>query len=237
MVLLRTAQRYTCESVDSEVHADRVADNTTNKRMVIRVGIVEDQGIVREMLGALLAREPDMKIIGEASSGGAGLDLAAQRQPDVLVLDVSLPDIDGVEVARAVRRRHPAIGIVALSIHDEPHFVEAMLRAGALGYVVKSATIGELREAIRAVARGLPYLSAALRAAAKGGPSVGGLGRREREVLALLAEGRRSTEIARRLGISPATVDVHRRNIMRKLDLHTVAELTKFAVRHGLTSL
>ena len=206
--------------------------------MAIRVGIVEDQGMVRELLAALLAREPDISVVGEASTGGQGIDLVERLLPDVLLLDVSLPDMDGVAVAQVLRQRHPRVRVIALSVHDEPRFVRGMLQAGAAGYVHKSSTVNDLREAIRAVAGGERYLSPVLGVQSLGpGDCAGKLGRREREVLALLAEGKRSAEIARRLGISPATVEVHRRNIMRKLDLHTIAELTRFALRHGLTSL
>lgn len=206
--------------------------------MTIRVGIVEDQRIVLELLAALLAREPDILVVGQAASGSKGLELVQRSRPDVLLLDVSLPDMDGIDLARLARERQPELRIIALSVHDEPAFVQGMLQAGAQGYVHKSATVGHLREAIRAVMRGERYLSPVITVprAGIGGPT-GVLGKRELQVLALLAEGKRSAEIARRLGISPATVDVHRRNIMRKLDLHTVAELTRFALRHGLTPL
>lgn len=207
--------------------------------MTIRVGIVEDQRIVLELLAALLAREPDIVVVGQATTGSKGLELVQRTRPDVLLLDVSLPDMDGIAVTQLARERHPELKVIALSVHDEPAFVQGMLQAGAQGYVHKSATVGNLREAIRAVARGERYLSPVIGIgpAARIGGSAGALGRRELQVLALLAEGKRSAEIARRLGISQATVDVHRRNIMRKLDLHTVAELTRFALRHGLTSL
>jgi DNA-binding NarL/FixJ family response regulator len=206
--------------------------------MTVRVGIVEDQRIVLELLATLLAREPDIIVVGQAATGAKGLDLAQRTRPDVLLLDVSLPDMDGITVARLVRQRHPQLKVIALSVHDEPAFVQGMLQAGAQGYVHKSDTVGNLREAIRAVMLGERYLSPVVGARPAGtGGSAGALGKRELEVLALLAEGKRSAEIARRLGIAPATVDVHRRNIMRKLDLHTIAELTRFALRHGLTSL
>jgi DNA-binding NarL/FixJ family response regulator len=207
--------------------------------MPIRLAIAEDQRIVLELLVARLAREPDIEITGAAGGGREALELAESMRPDVLSLDTGLSGIDGIAVMRALRARQPALRVIALSAHAAPAFVEAMLRAGARGYVLKSATVDELLRAIRAAAVGRPYLSLALRdpQRAQPRPAAGGLGRREIEVLTLLAEGRRSAEIARRLGISAATVDVHRRNIMRKLDLHSVAELTKFALRHGLTSL
>jgi two-component system NarL family response regulator len=206
--------------------------------MTIRVAIVEDQRIVLELLAALLAREPDIVVVGQAATGSRGLELVQRTRPDVLLLDVSLPDMDGIAVARLARERHAELKIVALSVHDEPAFVEGMLQAGAQGYVHKSATVGNLREAIRAVMRGERYLSPVIRVRSAGaGRTAGALGKRELQVLALLAEGKRSADIARQLCISPSTVDVHRRNIMRKLDLHTIAELTRFALRHGLTSL
>ena len=211
--------------------------------MATRIVIVEDQGIVRELLSALLAGEPDIELVGQASTGAQALELAARLQPDVLLLDIGLPDMDGLAVTQVLRRRQPEVRIIALSVYDEPHIVRAMLDAGAAGYVPKGDTVDELRQAIRAVARGETYLSPRLAPPArqpegKRAPDLASaLGARERQVLALLAEGKRSAEIARQLGISVATVDVHRRNIMRKLDLHTVAELTKFALREGLTSL
>jgi len=210
---------------------------------MIRVVIVEDQRIVRELLSAMLAGEPRTAVVGQATTGAEALELADRLQPDVVLLDISLPDIDGIAVMQSLRSRHPAMRVIALSIHDEQRYVDAMLDAGASGYVLKSATVDELRQAIRAVAQGEMYLSSELRrpAAAQGArrarQAVSALGRRERQVLTLLAEGKHSAQIAHELGISVGTVDVHRRNIMRKLDLHTIAELTKFAVRKGLTSL
>ncbi|HEX9433044.1 MAG TPA: response regulator transcription factor [Burkholderiales bacterium] len=211
--------------------------------MSVRVVIVEDQRIVRELLSAMLAGQPDTAVVGQASTGAEALELVDRLQPDVVLLDIGLPDIDGIAVMQSLRSRHPAMRVIALSIHDEPRYVEGMIDAGASGYVLKSATVDELRQAIRAVAQGETYLSPELRhpapaaKAVRARRAVSALGRRERQVLSLLAEGRHSAEIAAQLGISVATVDVHRRNIMRKLDLHTIAELTKFAVRKGLTSL
>lgn len=211
--------------------------------MSVRVVIVEDQQIVRELLTALLAGEPDVEVVGRASTGAEALRLAAETHPDLVILDVGLPDMDGAAVTRALRRNHPAVRVMALSVHDEPAVVRAMLDAGAAGYVLKGDTVDELRVAIRTVAQGEMYLSRNLALPAPDARSrraheaASGLAPRERQVLALLAEGKRSADIARQLNISVATVDVHRRNIMRKLDLHTVAELTKFALREGLTSL
>jgi DNA-binding NarL/FixJ family response regulator len=152
------------------------------------------------------------------------------------VLDVGLPDIDGIEVARSVRKAHPNLRILALSVHEEPQFVQRMLKAGADGYVVKSAAAAELMGAIRSLNAGQRYLSpAAGRLPASAG--VMPLGPREREILTLIANGRRSAQIAEELSISVGTVDAHRRNIMAKLGLHNVADLTKYALREGLASL
>ena len=208
--------------------------------MAIRLAIAEDQRMVRELLSALLVREPDLEVVGEAATGTEALALAAQLRPDVLVLDIGLPDVDGIEVARTVKRSLPGVRLLALSVHGERRFVQQMLDAGADGYVVKAAALEELVQAIRVVAQGNVYLSPEITRAALRGDGTDeetALGARERQVLALLAEGKRSAEIAAGLHISPATVEVHRRNIMRKLGLHTIAELTKYAIRKGLTSL
>ena len=214
---------------------------TMGETMTIRIAIAEDQRMVRELLAALLVRETDFQVVGEAATGGEALALAAKLRPDVLVLDIGLPDVDGIEVARTVKRSLPGVKLLALSVHGERRFVQQMLVAGADGYVVKAAALEELVQAIRVIAQGNVYLSPEITRAALGGEAAAGegaaLGPRERQVLALLAEGKRSAEIAAGLHISPATVEVHRRNIMRKLDLHTIAELTKYAIRKGLTSL
>jgi two-component system NarL family response regulator len=160
----------------------------------------------------------------------------------VVLLDVGLPDMSGIAVARVLRQAGDAVKLIALSVHSEPRVVDRMLRAGAMGYVLKSAATYEIIEAIRAVADGKVYLSPAVadarrHAAVFAEPPVSVLGQREREVLARLAEGKRSAEIAAELRISLATVEVHRRNIMSKLGLHSIAELTKYAIRKGLTEL
>ena len=207
--------------------------------MMIRIVIAEDQRLVRELIAALLGREPGMAVVGEANSGSEALRVVDVTHPDVLLLDIGLPDINGIEVARRLRRGPHPIKIIALSMHADPSVVRDMLRAGANGYLVKSAAPAELAQAIRTVMRHALYLSPEIAADALDGAAVrtAQLGQREREVLSLLAAGKRSTDIAAALSISAATVEVHRRNIMRKLDLHSVAELTKYAIRQGLTSL
>lgn len=209
--------------------------------MGIRIELAEDQRLIRELLAGVLAREADFQIVAEAGTGHEAIVLAESTQPDIVVLDISLPDIDGVEVARILRAAHPKLAILALSIHQEPYFVQEMLRAGAVGYVVKSAAVRELVQAIRLVNQGIMYLSPAITRQALGrsltfsSGAAARLSAREREVLILIANGKTSAEIAARLSISAGTVEAHRRNLMVKLGLHTIADLTKYAVREGLT--
>ena len=213
--------------------------------MNIRVVLADDHRMFREALRVRLGAESAMTIVAEASSGAQALDVLAEYCPDVLVLDIGLPDMNGIEVAGRIVRQYPEVRVVALSGHADRLFVEQMLKAGARGYVVKSAGADELISAIHAVVAGHIFLSPEVTAAMlrqnHGGkdsvPPLTVLGQREQEVLRLLADGRRSAEIAGELGIAPATVDVHRRNIKRKLGLHTTAELTRYAIREGLNSV
>lgn len=204
--------------------------------MSVRIAIAEDQRLVRELLAGLLMREADFEVVGQASTGREAIALAGSARPDILLLDVTLPDVEGMEVARAVRKAQPGLGIVVLSIHEEPDVVRRMLQAGADGYVVKSATVGELVQAVRAVHQGRMYLSPSITRQALARDAAAQLSEREREVLVLIANGHSSRVIALKLGITKGTVEVHRRNIMTKLGLHTIAGLTKYAVREGLTS-
>lgn len=212
--------------------------------MTIRIVLADDHRMFREALRGPLAAEEDMAVVAEASSGAESLEALERVQPDILVLDIGLPDMNGIEVARQVRKRYPQIGIVALSGYADRQFVEEMLKAGAQAYVVKSAGSDELVAAIRNVANGHCFLCAEVTRLMVGrivternsiAPPVTVLGRREQEILRLLAEGRRSAAIAAELGITAATVEVHRRNIKQKLGLRTTAELTRYAIREGLT--
>jgi two-component system NarL family response regulator len=205
--------------------------------MTIKVAIVEDQRMMRELLAAVLSRENDIRIVAEASSGAEAIGIMREQMPDVILLDIGLPDLNGIAVARALRELSSAVKIVALSAYSERAWVNGMLEAGAMGYVAKSAASQEVLLAIRAVCEGKIYLSsglASLPANAGDDLRITRLGHREREVLTRLAAGMRSADIAKALTISIATVEVHRRNIMRKLGLHTVAELTRYAIRNGL---
>lgn len=206
----------------------------------ITVLLADDHRLVREALRSALAQEADIRVVAEVGEGAAAIESVRSLQPDVAVLDIGLPDLNGIEVAARVQALHLHTRIVALSAYSDKRFVTEMLRAGAAAYVSKSAAGTELVVAIRAVAAGGSYLSpdvaGALVAEVRGAEPDGQarLGRREREVLRLIAEGERSAAIAEALHISAATVEVHRRNIMRKLGMHTVAELTRYAVREGI---
>lgn len=209
---------------------------------IVSVVLVEDHQLVREALRFALAKESDIEVVGEAGDAAGALECARAHHPQVVVLDIGLPGITGIEVAARLVRLDPAPKVVALSAYAERRFVTEMLRAGANAYVTKSSAGTELVRAIRAVASGKSYFSpdvaevvvSELRDEA---PSPARLGAREREVLCLVARGLRSQHIAEQLNISVATVEVHRRNIMRKLELRSVAELTLYAVREGLVSL
>ena len=211
--------------------------------MSIRVLLADDHTILRLALRVLLTREPDLEVVADASSGAEALRLAAELTPDVIVMDISMPGMDGIEATRRLVAAVPGVHVLALSTHLERHFVSQMLAAGAKGYVAKSADGEQLLQAIRTVAQNRVYLCPEVASIAAG--SMGGqasdqtlegerLEGREREVLALIGEGKSSREIASRLGIAVSTVLSHRRNIGRKLGLQSIAELTKYAIREGL---
>lgn len=213
--------------------------------MTIRILLADDHHMVREALRDRLNLEPDFAVVAEASTGGEALHIMKRDHPDVAVLDIALPEMSGIEVARHISTRYPGIGIVALSGYTDRVFVEEMFKAGALGYVVKSADTMELFAAIRAVARGKRFLCSDLTGLLLSNTSIQGteatppatvLTPREREVLRLLAKGKRATEIATDLGIAIATVEVHRRNIKDKVGVRTTAELTRYAIREGLAA-
>ena len=203
----------------------------------MRIAIAEDQRLIRELLAHVLGREADFEVVAQAATGREAMEAVRCAAPDVLVLDVGLPDMSGVEVARALHGEHSRLAIVALSMHEEPYFVQQMIQAGADGYVVKSAALTELVQAIRSVREGRMFLSPAItRHAVARATGPARLSERETQVLALIANGYQSAAIGAKLFISVGTVEAHRRNIMTKLNLHTVAELTKYAVRQGLTA-
>lgn len=209
--------------------------------MKIRLMLADDHRMFREALRVPLSLEADLEIVAEAGSGQETLDAVDRTLPEVLLLDIALPDMNGIEVAKRVLARHPGIRIVALSGYTERMYVSEMMKAGARAYVVKSAGADELVRAIHAVVDGNLFLSPEVTAGivahvgpASENPAAAVLGAREREVLHLLATGMQSAEIADRLGISTETVKTHRRNIKQKLGITSTAELTRYAIREGL---
>ena len=200
----------------------------------------------REALRGLLESHSDFEVVGEVGDGRDVLRSAGQTQPDIVCMDVGMPGLNGIEATRRLVSAHPGIKVIGVSGNCDSRFVLEMLSAGASGYVTKGEAGDELLRAIRAVRRHQTYLcaevSAGVVAALRQGTqdavsSTPQLGSREKEVLQLVAEGASSPVIATRLHLAPSTVEVHRRNIMRKLKLHSVAELTKYAIRTGLTSV
>ena len=217
--------------------------------MSIRIVLVDDHEIVRDGLRALLEKQADFEVVGEAHNGREAVRLVRRLRPHVVVMDVSMPDLNGAEATRRILRESPSVRVTALSMHSDRRFVDAMLGAGARGYLLKDCAYQELVRAVRTVADGHVYLSPQIAdlvveqygcqpaAVAETAASASVLTPREREVLQLLSEGHGTKQIAARLHVSARTIDTHRQNIMSNLDLHSVAELTKYAVREGLTSL
>jgi DNA-binding NarL/FixJ family response regulator len=212
-----------------------------------RILLADDHKIIRDGLRSLLGKEEDMVVIAEAENGRKALQLTRKLSPDVIIMDVSMPDLNGIDAARQIIGEQPGLKIVALSMHSEKQFVEGMLKAGVSGYLLKDTAFEELIKAIRVVCAGKKYLSPDVTDIVLNefispniktdDQSATALTTREREVLQLIAEGRSTKEVAGKLHISVKTVETHRKNIMDKLGLHTVAELTKYAVREGITSL
>ncbi len=215
--------------------------------MSIRVIIADDHQIVRDGLRTLLEKQPEFEVVAETENGRATVYLAKKLFPDVIVMDIAMPDLNGIEATRQIIMEQPDTKIVALSMHSDKRFVSEMLKAGASAYLLKDCAFEELVTAIRTVMSNKVYLSPGiagvvienyLRQAHKTDSSVFSvLSDREREVLQLMAEGRTTKEIATHLNVSIKTVETHRMNIMTKLDIHSIAELTKYAIREGLTSL
>jgi DNA-binding NarL/FixJ family response regulator len=217
--------------------------------MSIRIVVADDHRIVRDGLAALLAREADLELVGQAEDGHAALRCVRELQPDVLVTDVAMPGLNGIEAIRRIRADHPAVKTLCLSMHGDSRMVMGMIDAGAAGYVLKDCAFDELGRAIRKVMAGQIYLSPDLvgvvvhearkrtGGAASAGQPAAALTPREREMVQLLSEGHSTAQIAERLHVSAKTVATHRENILHKLNMRSIAELTRYAIREGLSSL
>ena len=215
--------------------------------MQIRVALVDDHRVVRDGLSALLARETDMEVVGMAADGLEAVRLARELRPDVMVTDVSMPGLNGIDAIRRIHAQEPGVRMLCLSMHDDSRMVLAVLNAGAAGYVLKESSGEELALAIRRVMANRVYLSPELVSmvvdemrAHSGRPAadpVDVLTPRERELVQLVSEGYSTSDIAQRLHVSVKTVATHREHVMHKLHVSSAAELTRYALREGLTSL
>ncbi len=215
--------------------------------MSMKILLADDHRIVRDGLRSLLEKQRGMEVIAEARNGRETLQLALEKRPDVVVMDIAMPDLNGIEATRQITGALPQVKVLVLSMHSEKRFVTEVLRAGASGFLLKDCALEELVRAISAVVANQTYLTPGIagiviedyvrRLPPSDSSPSSTLTGREREVLQLIAEGWSTKEIAARLHISVKTAETHRRRIMEKLDIYTIADLTKYAIREGLTSL
>jgi two-component system, NarL family, response regulator NreC len=206
----------------------------------LRILLADDHAVVRQGFRRILEAQPDMEIVGEAGNGREALEQAAKLSPDLVVMDVAMPELNGIEATRRLKDESPRARVLALSMHKDAVYVREILRAGAAGYLLKDAIDADLVAAVRAVAAGEGYLSPGVANAVLTDyrqhvtDPIDLLSSREREVLQLIAEGKTNKEIASLLNLSVYTVDAHRGRIMEKLNLHSTGELVRFALRKGL---
>jgi DNA-binding NarL/FixJ family response regulator len=214
--------------------------------MAIRILLADDHRIVRQGIRSLIEKNTDLEVVGETDDGRTAIRLCEELHPAVVVMDISMPGLNGIEATRRITTQGSDTKVIALSMHSNRRFVVDMLKAGAAGYLLKECLFDDLIRAIRAVVTGQRFLTPKIASLVlddylallpEEGKSGSALSTREREVLQLLAEGNSTKEIAVKLNVSGKAVEAHRRQIMKKLDLHSVAELTKYALREGITSL
>ncbi len=215
--------------------------------MKIKILLVDDHKILRDGICSIVKGYPDMEVVGEAADGRMALSLVEELSPDVVIMDISMPDINGIDVTRQINADHPKIKIIALSMHYNKQFVSEMFKAGASGYLLKDCAFDELEHAIRVVMDNKTYInpqiaslvveSLVTQTSTTNQKAFSLLTEREREVLQLIADGKSTKQIALHLSVSAKTIESHRRQVMGKLNIRNVAELTKYAIREGLTSV
>lgn len=213
--------------------------------MSIKIILVDDHKLFRDGLFSLLDKHPGFEVIAQASDGRTALKLLEEMSPNVMVIDIAMPGMNGIEAAKRIKNEYPDVKIIALSMHSDRQYIEGMLKAGASGYLLKDCAFEELISAIRTVVENHIYLSAKISdivvsdyiQSSSNNVTFSSLTSREREVLQLLAEGVGTKDIASKLCVSVKTIETHRHNIMNKLNLYSVAKLTKYAIRSGMTSL
>ena len=215
--------------------------------MNIKVLLVDDHAIIREGLRSLLEKQPGMEVIADTDDGRKARELVRELSPNIIIMDITMPGLNGIEATRQITAEFPDVKVIALSIHSKRRYVADMLSAGATGYILKECLFDELVAAIKAVAADGRYLSPRItdvvvsdyvkRLSASDDSPFEALKARQREVLQLIAEGKSTKQIALELHVSTKTIEADRRQIMDKLDIHSIAELTKYAVREGLTTI
>jgi two-component system response regulator NreC len=215
--------------------------------MSIKIILADDHKILREGLKSMIMKEPGMEVVAEAENGEKAVRLADKFSPDVIIMDISMPDLNGIEATNQILAKNPDIKVIALSIYSDKRFVSNMLKAGAKGYLLKGCAFEELLKAIQTVQTCRIYLSPAIdeivvneyihQIKTPQGSILPELTSREREIVQLITEGHSTKQIASHLNLSVKTIETHRHQAMDKLNLHSVAALTKFAIREGLTSL
>lgn len=216
---------------------------------MIKIVLADDHKILREGICSLVKGYPDMEVIGEAADGRTVLKLVKDLSPDIVIMDITMPDLNGIDATRRITAEHPNVKVIALSMHYDKQFVSEIFRAGASGYLLKDCAFDELEHAIRIVIENKTYINPQIAslvveslvnqssAVNTGTQSFSLLTQREKEVLQMIAEGNSTKQIASQLNVSAKTIESHRRQVMGKLNIRNVAELTKFAIREGITSI
>ena len=229
---------------------EKVVEMSEKSNVSIKIILADDHKIVREGLRFLIENQPDMELVGEAGNGRRAAQLVRELSPDVVIMDIAMPELNGVEATRQITAEFPHVKVIALTMHSDRQYVVEILKAGGSGYLLKDYAFEDLVSAIRMVIAGKIYLCPGIAdivlkdyvqhlstGPTANSPTASGLSNREREVLQLLAEGKATKDVASILHVSVKTIETHRQHIMSKLDLRSIAELTKYAVREGLTSL